>query len=65
VQELTLAKKIIHSFAGQARVQLREIDLSDLDSVVSFFLKKRNGSRTCLVHFFGRAGTNLGRGGLR
>ena len=28
-----------------------------------FFFGKRNGSRTCLVQTFGRAGTNLGRDG--
>ena len=29
------------------------------------FFGKRNGSRTCLVQICGRAGTNLGRDGLR
>ena len=30
-----------------------------------FLLRKCNGSRTCLVQTFGRAGNNLGRDGLR
>ena len=41
-------------------------DLIDTFQITcSHFFGKCNGSRTWLVHTFGRAGTNLGRDGLR